>query len=60
MGVASEGIVHEEAAGMYLCQNAIEGGLTENKHGYAFSWYVQSGSEEDMLKWGVRQFKLHK
>ncbi len=57
MGTQVQGIVQQESAGIYLCQDFVDGGLAEDRHGYKYSYYVQSGSEEDMKKYFVRDFK---
>ncbi len=60
MGIPVEGIVQEEDAGTYLCQDLIEGGVAEDRHGYRFSYYVENASEQDLRKYFVREFKLKK
>lgn len=52
------GTIQVEAAGVYLCQDKIEGGESEYKHGHKYSYYVGSGSEENVKKYTVRDINI--
>lgn len=53
-----EGKIQVENGTVYLCQNKRDGGSCKDKLGYKYSWYVCSGSTNDLKDSSVTDFKL--
>lgn len=57
-GVSVEGKIQVERDKVFLCQNIRNGGRTTDTLGYSYSWYVNTGSKEDLEDNNVTDFKL--
>jgi len=52
------GKIQVENGGVYLCQNEADGEYCSNKLGYRNSWSVNQGTDSDLLRNEVEDFKL--
>ncbi len=53
-----QGIIQVEEAGVYLCQDFVDGAEAENRNGFKYSWYVCRGSFNDLITHGVKRFEI--
>lgn len=58
-GIEVSGRITVEGGTVYLCQNEQNGHGCENKRGYKYSWFVSHGSQKDLSRYGVTNFRLY-
>lgn len=52
------GIIQEECGTFFLCQNTKNGNNASDKLGFEYSWNIRSGSDYDMERENVKNFKI--